>query len=171
MSPPDFSVTSCEMIIVSRCRVDAERLEHGLHSRHVSLVVGAPEVDHAVEAPALELVPVVCNVRREIGRLAGGPHQHVVFVVSQGRRREPRCAVALDGVTALGERCHRPRVAAVVVQIVLAEPDVEPDADAFQVRTDGVDHTVDAHGAELPHPVGPLHRQEPVAEIFGKLTA
>ena len=37
--------------------------------------------------------------------------------------------------------------------------------------TDGVDHTVDTHSAELPHPVGPLHRQEPVAELLGKLTA
>ena len=57
------------------------------HPRHVAVVVGAPDVDHAVEA-ALALVLVVGDVGREVGVLARGAH------AARGpcRRRGRSCA-------------------------------------------------------------------------------
>src|SRR3954465_6256064 len=46
--------------------------------RHVAVVVGAEDVDQAVEA-ALQLVPVIGDVGRQVGRLAVGADQHPVL--------------------------------------------------------------------------------------------
>ena len=47
---------------------DAQCGHHGLHERHVSLVVCAPDVYDAIEAARHQLVVVVCHVRGEVGR-------------------------------------------------------------------------------------------------------
>ena len=73
--------------------VAAERLVGRLHPRHVAVVVGAPHVDLAIEA-ALALVLVVGDVRREVGVLAVGAHQHPVLVVAEVGRAQPQRALA-----------------------------------------------------------------------------
>ncbi len=67
--------------------VGADGGDRGLQPRDVAVVVGAEHVDQAVEA-ALELVPVVGDVGREVGRLAGRALEHAVLVVA----RAPSCA-------------------------------------------------------------------------------
>ncbi len=68
--------------------VIAERRERGLYARHIAVVIGAPDIDHAVEA-ALQLVHVVGDVVREIGLLAVVAHQHPVFLVAIVGGTEP----------------------------------------------------------------------------------
>src|SRR2546422_762394 len=80
-------------------RVQAESLERSLHARHVAVVVGAPDVDHAVEA-ALELVEVVGDVGGEISVLAVLAPHHPVLLVAERARSKPQCAALLEQVPA-----------------------------------------------------------------------
>ena len=73
--------------------VAAERLVGGLHAQHVAVVVGAPDVDLALEA-ALALVLVVGDVRGEVGVLAAGAHEHAILVVAELGRAQPQRALA-----------------------------------------------------------------------------
>src|SRR5689334_24859192 len=57
----------------------------GAQAGDVAVVVGAEDVDQALEA-ALELVPVVGDVGGQVGRFAVGADQHAVLVVAEGRR-------------------------------------------------------------------------------------
>jgi hypothetical protein len=71
--------------------VVAERGQRGLHARHVAVVVGAPDVDDALEA-ALELVHVIGDVGGEVGGLAVLAHHDAVLLVAEGGRAEPERA-------------------------------------------------------------------------------
>jgi hypothetical protein len=44
-------------------RIQPEGLHHGEHARHVPLMIGAPHIDDAIEAPLDELVVVVGDIR------------------------------------------------------------------------------------------------------------
>ena len=61
----------------------AQRLDDGLHRRHLALVVGAPDVDHAIEVAHEELVIMVGDVGGGVGRPAVGADQHAVALVAQ----------------------------------------------------------------------------------------
>ena len=61
------------------------------------MVVGAPNVDHAIKA-ALKLVQVVGDVGGEVGGLAVVAFYHAVFVVTKAGGQKPQCAVALFNV-------------------------------------------------------------------------
>ena len=75
--------------------VVAQGLHADLEPGHVAVVVGAPDVDEAVEAP-LELVAVVGDVAQQVGRLAAGLDQDLVLGAGRSRwpaatpRRRPR---------------------------------------------------------------------------------
>ena len=84
----------------------AERLERRLHPRDVAVVIAAERRDQVVEA-ARELVAVVGDVGREVGRLAVAADQHPVLVVAERRRPEPGRALALVDVPALAELVDR----------------------------------------------------------------
>ena len=91
--------------------VGAERLDRGPDPGHVAVVVGAEDVDQAVEA-ALQLVPVVGDVRRQVGRLAVGADQDPVLVVAEVGGAQPERVLVAVGVAALlefGQRRPRPR--------------------------------------------------------------
>ena len=70
---------------MSRSGSSPSALHHRLHARHVPLVVGAPDVDHAVEAALDELVIVIGDVGGEIARAAVGADDDLVFAVRPGR--------------------------------------------------------------------------------------
>ena len=115
-------------------RLDADGLHGGLHPADVPLVVGAPDVDHAIEPPAHELVVVVGDVRGEVARDAVAADQDVVLVVPQGGAGEPHRPLALDDVPPLAEEVDHPLHLARVVQGLLPEPDVVADAQGVHVR-------------------------------------
>ena len=48
-------------------RVNAQGRHGGFHPHHMALVVGAPDVNDPVVAPALEFVVMIGDVRREVG--------------------------------------------------------------------------------------------------------
>ena len=60
-------------------RIDPEYRERLPHATDLALVIGAPDVHHAVEAPLLELVPVIEDVRPEVGRVAITLDDHLVL--------------------------------------------------------------------------------------------
>ena len=84
--------------------VDAQRPHHALHPRHVALMVGTPDVDGQVVVSVDQLVVVVGNIRREVGRQAVAAHEDVVLVIAQGRGREPGGAFSVDDEPALAQR-------------------------------------------------------------------
>ena len=86
ISSPRLSVIIWWMRIVRPLGRHAEGSHTGLHARHVALVVGAPDVDDAVEVAQDELVVVVGDVGGEVGRDAVAAHQHVVLVLAQRAR-------------------------------------------------------------------------------------
>src|SRR5438094_601905 len=79
------------------------RLHGRPHPRHVSLVVGAPDVDYLVEPADQELVAMVGDVRGEVRRHAVAAHQHVVLVLAERGRGEPDRALALGDEPALAQ--------------------------------------------------------------------
>ena len=80
--------------------------EHCPHPGDVAVMIGAPDVDDAVE-PAVVLVDVVRDVGHEIGEAPVGLPQHPVLVVAEVRGAEPERAVGLEREPALGERVER----------------------------------------------------------------
>ena len=61
--------------------VEAERVQGALQPGHVAVVVRTPDVDDLVEAPDSELVPVIGDVRGEVGVKPVGPAQYVILQV------------------------------------------------------------------------------------------
>ena len=131
-------------------RLATERLPRDLHPRHVAVVVGAPHVDHAVEA-ALALVLVVGDVGGEVGLLAGRALQHAVLVVAQRCRAEPDRPFAVVDVPVLAQQLDRALDRAVLVQVALVEEAVEGDPVALERRAHLLDHQLDAARGELVH--------------------
>ena len=83
-SPSRSSFTSCISTMSSRLVRPGQGVHGPLQPGHVAVVVGAPDVDDLVKAPDLELVPVVGDVRGEVGVEAVGPAEHVVLQVQLG---------------------------------------------------------------------------------------
>ena len=83
-----------------------------LQPADVAVVVGAEQVDAAVEA-ALALVEVVGGVGGEVGQLAVGPDQHPVLVVAEVGGAQPERAVGVEDVALLARaaRARRPTAA------------------------------------------------------------
>jgi len=67
----------------------------GAQARDVAVVIGTENIDHAVGA--LQLVVVVGDVVREIGRASVGADDHAVFVVAAFGRAQPERAVFVVG--------------------------------------------------------------------------
>ena len=106
---------------------------HGsLHTSHVTVVIGAPDVDGALEA-ALPLVAVVSDVGHEVGVGAIRLAQHAVLVVSERGGLEPQRAVLLVRVLPLGEIGERLLDELFLVEPGLEEDHVEPDPKLPQV--------------------------------------
>ena len=133
----------------------AERLAGGLHALDVAVVVGAPDVDHVVDA--LELVPMVGNVGGEVSVLAVGLDEHAVLVVTKGRGAEPQgtgiVAVEVAHVIEGLERAVDGGGSGLVlhVEAALGEPHVKVAARLVAGLADGVEHPVVPALAELRH--------------------
>ena len=123
--------------------VEVEGLHHRLHARHVALVIGSPDVDDSVETAPPELVTVVGDIGREVRWRARAAHDDVVLLIAQRSGSEPLRAVAHRGVATLAEEGHRLFVLPVGIEVALAEPDVEVDADAFEVGAYHVQHAIE----------------------------
>ena len=110
----------------------AQRLQGALHAGDVAVVVGAPDVDDAVEA-ALVLVGVVGDVGGEVGEQAVLTLDHAVLLVAEGGRAEPLGAVLHIQVAAGLELGDGLLDQAGVEQRALGEPLVEGDAELLQI--------------------------------------
>jgi hypothetical protein len=109
-----------------------ERQQGALDARDVAVVVGAPDVDHLVEA-ALELVEVVGDVGGEIGIEAVVALHDAVLLVAEGGGLEPSGAVLEVDVAGLFQLLDGARHHAGVVEAALGEPDVEMHAEFLEV--------------------------------------
>ncbi len=94
----------------------------------MAVVVGAPDVDHPVEAALSELVVVVGDVGGKVGGHPVGAHQHVVFFGAVLGGFIPDGAFFFVGETALFHQVDDLLYAAVLVQDALFEPHVVVDA-------------------------------------------
>ena len=116
-------------------RIQAEPLRGGLQARDVAVVVGAEDVDRALEA-AVELVQQVGDVGREVGGHAVLAHHHAVLLVAEGGGLEPQRAVALRHVALGLQRVDRLRHRPGGGQRALAEPVVVAHAEFAEVLLD-----------------------------------
>ena len=112
--PPSIRLTSCMIRSSSEPSPPPSACHDGEHPLDVPVVVGAPDVDHAVVS-ALALVLVVGDVGGEVGRLAGGPDQHAVLVVAERRTcaasARPRARRRARRAARARARRRRPRTA------------------------------------------------------------
>jgi hypothetical protein len=102
-------------------RIDAGGGQSALHPGDVAVVVGAPDVDDAVEAP-LELVQVVGDVGGEVGVDAVVAPHHPVLLVAEGGGAEPQGAVLFVEVAVLAQLFHGLVDEAGFMQGLLGEP-------------------------------------------------
>ncbi len=118
----------------------AERGHGRLHPLHVAVMVGAPDVDHEVEA-AVVLVGVVRDVRREVRVAAVGLLEHAVLVVAEVGGAEPERTFMLEEVAGLAQPLDAPLDRACCVQGALGEPHVEVDAHAGEHPLQMLEHS------------------------------
>src|SRR6266545_4807764 len=83
-------------------RIEPHGLGGPLHPDDVTVVVGAPHIDHAVEPPG-ELVDEVGTVRGEVRVRPVAPDQRAVLVVPERRRSEPHGSLGLVHISRLAE--------------------------------------------------------------------
>jgi hypothetical protein len=105
------------------------------------VVVGAPDVDHPVEA-ALELVHVIGDVGGEVGRLAVLAHHHPVLLVAEGGGAEPQGARPVVELAGLAQALDGLVDRALLGEGALGEPLVVLDAELGQVVADVVEDGV-----------------------------
>ena len=131
-------------------RIMAERGDRGLHPLDVAMVIGAPNVDHQVEA-AVELVLVVGDVGSEVGVLAAGALKYTILVVVELGRPQPESFVAGVGAAIRIENRERlgDRRRAAGVERRLVEPIVEDDAQASQAALSLGDHQLNGEPRDL----------------------
>ena len=122
---------------MNRRDVVAERLDRRQHALMLGDMVGAENVDHAVEA-APQLLDMIGDVGRAIGRLASRPraHQHAILGQPQRLAAQPHRAVVVGDKAALAQALdHRVDLAA-ADQIEFVGVDVEADAQALAGAAD-----------------------------------
>ncbi len=147
----------------------AQGLHRGLHPGNVPMVVRAPNVDYPVESPFI-LIPVVGDVRRQVGRLAIAADQHPVLVIPVGRGAKPQGPILFVDMAPLlqlpDDPFHLPRL----VQIPLPEPDIKGDAESLQIPPLPLHHPVQSLPPEKLKPLLRRHRSQFrmfIEEFFG----
>ena len=151
-----------------------EGLHRGLHSRHVAVVVGPEQVDHAVGGAEFHVV-VVRDVHGEIGHLAVRAPQHAILVVArllaQRGRPEPERALPLVGELARGELLQDLLGEVQVAHVaLLRRPHVELDAEVAQdapLLLDDPRHGVPPEALEPLPFIGLRHERLERLEGFG----
>ncbi len=117
------------------CIIEPERAQTRLHLLVLGDVVRAEHVDDPIE-PSLELVLVIGDVGKAVGRLARALDDHLVFGEPERSQAEPlRAVFVVDH--ARGAKIGENTVdGAVLVKRVLVEVNVEADAHALERRLD-----------------------------------
>ncbi len=129
-------------------RIASERRDGSLHPRNVPVMVRAPHVDHQFE-PALQLVVVIGDVRREIGIQAVLALDDTILVVAERSGTEPARPV-LRIQMARGIECRqRFGNATGVVQRTLRIPHVEGHAEPREHIADTVELTVEHDARQM----------------------
>ena len=109
-----------------------QTLEDGLHTLHVTVVIGTPDIDGRVE-PAGGLIAMVCDVRQEIGVGPVALHQNAIFIVAETAGGDPDRTLApiekLLGFQRLEHRVDRARI----VEAAFGRERVELDAERAQI--------------------------------------
>src|SRR5262249_25009380 len=112
-----------------------ERARASRNEWELFLVVGTLDVDHAVEA-AREFLPMIVEVRQEIGGLPAALHHHAVALEAERSGAQPlRAALLVEQARALEIGEHAVGLAR-IVEIALVGVDVELDADRFERLAD-----------------------------------
>ena len=142
--------------------VEAQRVQRALQPGHVTVVVGAPDVDNLVKAPDGKLVAVIGNIRSKIGVEAVGPAKHVVLeiqlldvlfllallaeVIPEDLRGfQPQSAVLFISPALFRQEIHRLRHIAALMERGLVEPVVIADLVTLQIRL----HPGQVHGKAI----------------------
>src|SRR4051794_4970913 len=90
-----------------------------------------------------ELVPVVRDVRCEVGGFSVGPYEHPVLVVAELRRPQPKRSVALIRAAAGPQRVERLFDGSGLVERSLREPAVEADPIPVERGPDPIDRDLE----------------------------
>ena len=77
---------------VKRVRIEAQPLHGRFQTRHVAVMISAPDIDQLGEFPLI-LVTMISNIGREISQLAVAFNDCAIFVVAEGRRLVPLGAI------------------------------------------------------------------------------
>ena len=128
-------------------------------------MVGAPQVDHPVEAP-LEFVLVVGDIRGKVGGYPVVPDHHPVFIISESRGSEPLGSVFLIHIAFFLELVHHLVDLVRIVETLFAEPHVEFTVECFQVFLQGRQFFFLGQGLELFQPFFFRHMDE-LVPVFG----
>ena len=137
--------------------LDAKHVSELLHELNLPLVIRAPDIDYPVESAHDELVVVVCHVGGKVGRSPVAADEHLVLIIPEFGRGEPRRPVPFDQKSTLLEHVHGSLELAVVEQASFAKPDVVAYLDVLHVRADGLDHATHPNLSNLRYCGATLH--------------
>ncbi len=160
---PDFLTVTQQLDVLTEQhlglgrRPAAERLHTRLQRLHLTVVVGAPDVDEVAPA-ACDLVAVVREVVAEVRRRPVGAHEHSVARIAEVGGTQPARAVLVEHDAPLLQHPQHVGDIAPFVQDALREPRVEVDADAAEVVANPLDVPLHAPfaGCAGRHVVTPL---------------
>lgn len=133
-------------------------VHRALHAGDMAMVIAAPDVDEQVEA-AVELILVVGDVRRKVGRVAVGADEHFVLFAAELGCLVPDSAVFFVSEAAVAQVIDDSHDFAVLVQVAFEEPAVVMDAVFFHIGL----HFRDVLGR--PKPTSALRRSSSVTCI------
>ena len=162
-----------------RLGADPQRAHADLERLHLTVVVGAPDVDQVIPPPC-DLVAVVREVVGQVGGRSVGAHQHAVALVAERLGRQPLGAVRFERVPGATQIVEHGGHGAGVVQRLLGEPRVEAHTDPFEVVTDPLHRpphtpragllTGDAVTEVGPHLAREVDEVRALVAVLGRLT-
>ena len=117
--------------------VVAQPLHRRLQARHVAMMVGAPDVDQLGEF-TLKLVAMIGDVGGEVSQLAVALDHRAVLVVAELGRAIPLGAVLGIKQAEGAQTRHRLGHFAALAHGLLAEEDIEANAELAKLPADGV---------------------------------
>ncbi len=150
---------------------DAERLDAGIQARHLTVVVGPEDVDDPVEAPLEELVAVVGEVSRQVGRIAVRLDEHAVAGVAEAARAQPDGSVLVEDVASLAKAGDGVGDLAALLDGGLGEPFVELDAHRLERLLDVGEDPVGGETAGLHHLLGAVVALREIGDVLALVAA
>ena len=136
--------------------VEVQRLEGRPHARDITVMIGAPDVHHAIKT-AHEFFAVIGDIRREIGLHTVVTHHHTIFLIAIIGGAKPLCAGGFVDEACFDQFSNGGVDGAVTIERGLGIPAIEFHAKRAQALQAFANHRRVAKPVE--HHIGALCRQ------------